>query len=231
MGKYYFDNGIGTSLELELRFLSYPEIERGYEETVLKTVPGRKGTVTIHTGTYSDTTILCHLHLTKEAEYLEQAYLRAKSWLKDTKTLVFSDNPSMFYRVKKVEVGKQNKVYGRFGTFDVTFTCDPGEYIVEGKKEYKISEIAFNPYSECSPIYKITGNGSCVLKVNGQQIKADVTKELTIDTELEIAYSDKGTKNTAVSGNYENIHLMSGDNAISITKGFDLKIIPNWRIL
>lgn len=231
MNRYYFDNGIGTSLGRDLRFLSYPEIDRGCEEVILKTIPGRKGTITIHTGTYSDTTILCQLHLESNPELIEQMYLETKIWLESTKRLSFSDNPSVFYKVKKVTVGKQSKFYGRFGTFDVTFVCDPGEYAVDGLMEYQLDEVTFNPYSECCPIYKISGNGSCVLKVNGQQIKADVTKELTIDTELEIAYSDKGKKNTAVSGDYENIHLMSGDNAISITKGFDLKIIPNWRIL
>lgn len=231
MSRYYFDNGNGTSLDRDLRFLSYPEIDRGCEEVTLKTIPGRKGTVTVHTGTYSDTTILCHLHIENEFEMIELAYLETKIWLESTKKISFSDNPGVFYKVKKVTVEKMSKSYGRFGTFDVTFVCDPGEYIAEGSNEYQLQEIAFNPYSECCPVYKVSGNGTCILEVNGCKMRANVTKELTIDTELTLAYSGENINNTAVSGDYEKIHLKSGKNSISITDSFEIKVVPNWRIL
>lgn len=124
-----------------------------------------------------------------------------------------------------------SKSYGRFGTFDVTFVCDPGEYIAEGSNEYQLQEIAFNPYSECCPVYKVSGNGTCILEVNGCKMRANVTKELTIDTELTLAYSGENINNTAVSGDYEKIHLKSGENSISITDSFEIKVVPNWRIL
>ena len=61
---------------------------------------------------------------------------------------------------------------------------------------------------------------------------ANVGQNLTIDTDLMIAYRQDGTmQNTAVTGDYENLYLLPGDNVISITDGFDLKIIPNWRTL
>lgn len=231
MERYYFDNGFGTSLDRDLRFLSYPEIDRGSESVTQKTIPGRKGTLTIRTGTFSDTTITCSLHLERDLETLERAYLETKLWLEKTKKISFSDNPWVFYRVKKTEVGKQSKAYGRFGTFDVVFICNPGEYIPDGLYEYDAYELCFNPYSECCPIYKIQGNGSCRIVVNGNWMQAEVTGDLTIDTDLEIAYSKEGSKNTTVSGDYEDLYLMEGDNKISISDGFKLKIIPNWRIL
>lgn len=61
MSRYYFDNGNGTSLDRDLRFLSYPEIDRGCEEVTLKTIPGRKWYGNGHTGTYSDTTFISKL--------------------------------------------------------------------------------------------------------------------------------------------------------------------------
>ena len=107
----------------------------------------------------------------------------------------------------------------------------PGEYIAEGSNEYQLQEIAFNPYSECCPVYKVSGNGTCILEVNGCKMRANVTKELTIDTELTLAYSGENINNTAVSGDYEKIHLKSGENSISITDSFEIKVVPNWRIL
>ena len=37
--------------------------------------------------------------------------------------------------------------------------------------------------------------------------------------------------NTSVSGDYEELYLKPGENEISITQGFTLTVIPNWRRL
>ena len=43
--------------------------------------------------------------------------------------------------------------------------------------------------------------------------------------------SDGTLNNTAVTGNYEDLVLIEGDNKVTITDGFDLKVIPYWRYL
>ena len=59
---------------------------------------------------------------------------------------------------------------------------------------------------------------------------ANVGQNLTIDTDRMIAFREDGTvNNIAVSGDYEDLYLKEGDNQISITSGFALKVIPNWR--
>ena len=53
-----------------------------------------------------------------------------------------------------------------------------------------------------------------------------------IDTERMIAYRTDGTiQNTAVMGEYEDLYLQEGDNEILATDGFEISIIPNWRVL
>lgn len=80
--------------------------------------------------------------------------------------------------------------------------------------------------------YMISGEGACVLTVNGKTMTADVRQNITIDTDRELAYrKDKTLSNTAVSGKYDDLYLQEGENEITITEGFDLKIIPNWRCL
>ena len=88
----------------------------------------------------------------------------------------------------------------------------------------------YNPYYEAHPMYKITGEGVCTLSVNGQEMRANIGQNLTIDTERMIAYRTDGImNNTAVSGDYQDLYLREGSNQIEITAGFDLKVIPNWR--
>ena len=116
--------------------------------------------------------------------------------------------------------------------FTATFICHGCQYLVDGAREQGVEDVRYNPYFIAHPIYKITGEGVCYLEVNGNTMKANVGQNLTIDTEGMIAYRADGTlANMKVSGNYEELYLLEGENEISITEGFDLKIIPNWRCL
>ena len=73
--------------------------------------------------------------------------------------------------------------------------------------------------------------GMCTLTVNGNTMTANVGQNLTIDTDRMIAYRSDGTlNNTQVTGNYEDMYLLNGENEISFSGG-ELKVIPNWRCL
>ena len=70
------------------------------------------------------------------------------------------------------------------------------------------------------------------LTVNGNKMTANVGQNLTIDTDLMIAYRTDGTsQNTEVTGEYEDLWLPPGENSVSVTAGFSLTVIPNWRCL
>lgn len=82
------------------------------------------------------------------------------------------------------------------------------------------------------PVYKITGEGNCTLTINGHPVTANVAQNLTIDTDKMVAYREDGTlQNTSVTGDYEDMYLWPGQNAITLTEGFTLTVIPNWRRL
>ena len=103
-------------------------------------------------------------------------------------------------------------------------------YLQTGTKEQQLSALLNNPGERCWPVYKIAGEGMCTVTVNGKQIKANIGQNLTIDTERKLAYRTDGTmQNTSVSGNYEDMALNPGKNSISVTGGFALTAIPNWR--
>lgn len=155
-----------------------------------------------------------------------QKWLSAKN-----KKLVFSDDPECFYKVSEVTIGENNRESRRIGSFMATFVLRDGmSYLQDGLKEYSVVEVLWNSYGIAHPVYKIRGNGTCALSVNGNLLKATVEDEIIIDTDRMLAYQSNGMlKNTSISGDYEEMYLLEGENEITITQGFDLKIQPNWR--
>ncbi|HIY17906.1 MAG TPA: hypothetical protein IAA44_00700 [Candidatus Blautia avistercoris] len=231
--KYYFENEQGNSADYGILFPTLPVITLGQEQTELKEIAGRKGTLAVDTGIYSDTVIQNSVELrVRKRGDLDPAYLRAVQWIRKSRKVVYKDAENYFYKVKKVEVGEPSHDTDYNCTFDFTFTCEPGVYISGGEREMEKAEVLYNPYSLCEPIYYITGEGYCILIVNGKTMNANVGQNLTIDTERMLAYREDGTlQNTQVTGDYEDLYLQPGENTITITSGFDLKIIPNWRCL
>ena len=88
-----------------------------------------------------------------------------------------------------------------------------------------------NPYSLAKPKYIVIGQSTVNISVNDANVVADVNGELTIDTDLMIAYANDGTlKNAAIDGDYEQLWLPSGKNKVYISGEGNptMDIIPNW---
>ena len=93
-----------------------------------------------------------------------------------------------------------------------------------------VSDTITNNYDVSMPIYKITGNGVCHLIVNDTDCTCNVTEHLIIDTDRKISYKDDGTlQNTCINKDYHLLWIVEGDNSVTITDGFTLEVIPNWR--
>lgn len=196
--------------------------EKHYESS---SIAGKNGEIVSKDTYQSNLTIQCFLTVLNGN--IMQKIRQLKRWLSGTGKLKFSDTPDVFYKVLKISYDEIERELKQYGNFTVSFLCVPYEFREDGQNEY--SQITQNPYALARPIYKITGEGMCMLTVNGNEMTANVGQNLTIDTDLMIAYRQDGTmQNTAVTGDYEDMYLLPGDNVISITSGFDLKIIPNW---
>ena len=235
MRKFGFENENGSTFTYGIRFLEFPQFKYGSEITQETRICGRKGTLIVHTGIYTDTIIENSLEFDCADIFEYEKKMRAiRQWLLSTKKLVYTDMEDSYFIVKKTEIDEESRKYGVYGNISVVFTCSPSLYLNEGDYEIKLSggsNSLFNPYSESQPIYKISGNGTCVITVNGKPVKVDVNRNITVDTELMIAYMDDTMKNTAVTGKYTDLNLMPGDNTVTISNGFTAVIIPKWRIL
>lgn len=209
----------------------FPAPEPRYTDTQ---VPGRDGALTEFDGTYSDIAVDVEMNYITNPQNWHAAWREVKRYLLKggIRELRFSDDLSFYYKCKKIVLGTNEREFRHTAAFTATFTLAPYEYLTDGKERYPYQVCEFNRYGLCKPIYFITGEGMCTLTVNGHEMTANVGQNLTIDTDLQLAYRTDGTlQNTEVAGNFDDLYLLPGENTITVTDGFDLKIQPNWRCL
>lgn len=172
--------------------------------------------------------------VSKTPDVWAQDLRKVKKWLysgKDNR-LILSDDPEYYYKVKKAVMSDTERTAKRKGKFEIVFTCESYMYRVDGQDEKEIGEYLYNPYMKSQPVYKIYGNGGITLEVNGNQVTAEVTEQLNIDTKLEICYNAANEiSNAALTGKYEGLYLQEGDNNFKYTEGFKVVLVPNWREL
>lgn len=193
-------------------------------------IPGRDGSL-YEEGKYNDIAIkITFNYISKNEKDWPNIFRKAKQWLRETGDLFIDDDPDFFYKVKKVEVDTCAWTSYKTGEFTVTVTCDPYNYSIIGQLEIVNPTELYNQGDISRPVYTIIGEGNCTLTVNGKTLKANVGQQVTIDTDLKIAYRiDNSSANTTVIGKYDDLVLVPGRNTISISSGFVLKVIPGWR--
>lgn len=226
--KFNGETSIGHNVYVEHR----PNMPSGRENMEYVQIVGRDTSLVLRNGEWEDIEISVDCAYKTDKDLWNEKAWEVRRWLRGAGTLTFFDSVETFWKVKDINIKEFTRSIKKYATFRVDFTCDPFEYLRSGKEEMDIKDVKYNPYDISRPVYLITGNGSCILKVNGKTMKATVGQNLTIDTDRMIAYREDGIMmNTSVSGDYEDLYLNPGDNNIGITSGFSLKIIPNWRRL
>lgn len=208
-----------------------PSPEFVFEETE---IPGRDGKLYEESENICDITISIPFVFICDPGRWQERFREAKRWLlgKEDDRLILGDDAAYFYKVKHTTINESERRVIESGEFTVDFICGGYQYLEEGTYEHDIKDVLYNPYALCHPTYLIIGEGKCTLKVNGKTMVANVGQNLTINTDLMLAYrTDGAILNTAVSGDYEDMYLREGDNTISHSAGFGLKVMPNWRCL
>ncbi|MGN8860991.1 hypothetical protein ACTNCE_03370 [Dorea longicatena] len=227
-----YNNMLGSAMGVYAKELpNIPTAKRREKEI---TIPGRDGTIFTSYGDYESIELTIDFNFICDEEEWDKRWGAVKKWLSARyRRLRLSTDPEHFYKVSKVELEDAEHTTARICNFKAKFTTIDGlRYLLEGQNEHVAEDVRYNPYEVAHPIYMISGEGACVLTVNGKTMTADVGQNITIDTDRELAYrKDKTLSNTAVSGKYDDLYLQEGENEITITEGFDLKIIPNWRCL
>lgn len=207
-----------------------PTAKKQYNEV---TIPGRDGIFYVDLGTYDDIVLPVEFNFQSKKKTVDERFRYYRSVLFNVKELMRDSDPDMYYRIKKIEIGNLDRgTSNTIGTFQCDFTLDPYAYLRTGKKKMTPNRVKFNRYDLCHPIYVITGEGVCQIKVNGNTASINATDTVYIDTDLHLCYRDDGTwVNTSLTGYYEDLYLKHGTNELSFSSGFDVRIIPNWRTI
>lgn len=219
---------------LPVRRPSVPAPEPRFEEI---TIPGRDGSLISIDGVngetvYNSITISVEFNFWAKPYRWAEVFRAAKKWIKGSGSLILGDDTSFFYKVLSCKISDSERTSLRIGTFTAEFLCDPYMYVNDGQREMSIGDVLYNSYALSKPTYVIMGEGMCTLTVNGKSVTANVGQNLTINTDLMLAYRKDGTMmNTSVTGDYEDLWLNPGENSITTTSGFSLVVIPNWRCL
>lgn len=223
----------GTNcLEYELLPVRRPDIPAPELRITETEIPGRDGVLTESDGDYAPITISIEFNFMRSPDAWASTFRAAKKWLQGSGKLELSDDQDYFYRVYYCKIDDCERTSRKIGKFTVEFHCQPYMYQKDGEMEVENPTSLYNFGAVSRPIYKITGEGMCTLTVNEKSMTANIGQNITIDTDAMLAYRKDGTlQNTSVTGDYEDLYLQPGDNDISITEGFTLSVIPNWREL
>lgn len=228
-----FNNRNASDFSLKIAYR--PSIPSPEENVTTYIVPGRNGDLTYKEGTYKDIQYPVEYNLI-DFNNLHGKLRAIKGWLlgpiKDKK-LIFSDDPEVFYKVKKVSLTDIERRLKISGEFTATYTMEPFAY------ERNVEDIIltdegsiYNPGTVFSqPIITIEGTGNITLTINNSNvILTNLSSGIVIDSVMENAYLGTQNLNGKMNGKFP--RLEPGENEISwignITK---LTISPNWRYL
>ncbi len=197
-------------------------------------VPGRDGILILDQETYEPIRIIVSFNFSApETEWMDRMRV-CRQWLlgKGDRRLVFSDCTDYFYLVQNVEMQDAERTVRKKGEFEVTFLCQPYQYLISGMSAISPRNSIYNIYNTSHPVYHLSGSGECALTVNGNTAKVLVDENTTIDTEKMICLNKDGAvNNAAMTGEYQSLYLLAGENPISFTEGFVLEVTPCWRCL
>lgn len=219
--------------DLKIIIKEWPNIPAPQKKYESIEVAGMDGSLIQSDGTYEDISISILFNYIAPKDKWMDIYRRAKQWLYSdgNRELMMADDLGYFFKVKRVEVGTNERTSLRVGNFSATFICEPYQYVKDGKLEYTPDNVLYNRYATSHPAYIISGSGECELQVNGKSVQISVDEYIVLDTGKMLAYKKDVLQNTKVSGNYEDLYLLHGKNEMYITDGFAISVIPNWRCL
>lgn len=197
-------------------------------------IPGRNGTLTVDNKRY------------KNAPGRFQCYVRKnfaknagaiRAWLKSSRgycRLEDDAHPYEFRLAKYVNSVQFEPMYtDREAEFEITFDCAPQRFLKSGEEtiEFTAPGVLFNPTLETAlPTITLTGDGPGELIINGHTIQiSDVGGNVTLNREIRRAYAGTTPRDYTMTGRFDWLGLVPGENTISFNGGITaVSIIPRW---
>ena len=173
--------------------------------------------------------------------------LKAVIWAKDVwtvwrtifpqilnaKTVSFSNDPTVFYKMKTVKASGLSQVLSTMWEFELEITSSPFRYKADVPLINRTSSGTVtnsgNVYS--LPRIKVFGSGTRTLTINGKPIILNLQSEyLMIDSELKECFYGDVSANNLMTGDFPEFRV--GSNTVTLGTGITkIEIEPRWRYL
>lgn len=237
-GYITFKNKASNSSDLKLIMTAPPLITHSEIRHDTFTIPGRDGDL-FSKDTYrgnASVKVSFDLATTGAVGNYTTAMNKVYQWLQGTGNLIISDEPGMFYEVKKVMITTDQRDIVSYGHIEAEFIVYPYKFL-DQTNQSTIALSITNNYDECWPLYvynSLYAGQERIFSVNGNTMKVTMEESFSrayIDTRRQIAYHmDGNTKiEIQVAGDYRKLALLPGNNSITIaTSGDSIETTPRW---
>lgn len=237
-GYITFKNKASNSSDLKLIMTAPPLITHSEIRHDTFTIPGRDGDL-FSKDTYrgnASVKVSFDLATTGAVGNYTTAMNKVYQWLQGTGNLIISDEPGVFYEVKKVMITTDQRDIVSYGHIEAEFIVYPYKFLDQSEQSTTALSIT-NNYDECMPLFEytsLTAGATVTMSVNGNSMTIYMEPNYTkayIDTRRQIAYHiDSGTKiEIKVSGDYKKLVLPAGSTSTLTKTGSDvLQTLPRW---
>lgn len=230
MNAFVINETINSRTALGLRITERP-IMPATERIVQKIeVDGREGSLNILKG-WKDCDINFKVALL--GTDIRNRYRTVTAQVRAAETVYFSNDPTIYYKVKIATVGALDMKLSQLGEFPVTFNCAPFKYLRSVTMITRTtSGTITNPGTVYSlPRIKVYGSGTRDLTINGKLIVLNLlSSPLTLDSEIKECYYGNTAQNQLMTGDFPRFEV--GANTITLGTGITkVEIEPRWRYL
>ena len=206
-----------------------PDIER-------MQIPGRNGDLILSNHRYSNVTVTYHVGIKRDFDRNFTAFMNFL--LKEPGYHRLEDSyHGDYYRMAVLdkEINPKLGFQNHSGTFDLTFSCMPQQYLKSGERLQVLtgSGTVYNPtIYDAKPLLRIYGSGTLLVGVERVTV-TDNDSFIDLDCELEDAFRDTVNMNQHLELEHNDFpFLKSGINNITFVSGITkVELIPRWWCL
>lgn len=230
MNAFILDGTINSRTDLGLRITQVPVIlttERVIENIE---VDGREGDLTLFKG-WKDMTF--NLKAVIRAKGVWTVWRNIFPQILNAKTVSFSNDPTVFYKMKTVKASGLSQVLSTMWEFELEITSSPFRYKADVPL---INQTSSGTVTNSGNIYslpriKVFGSGTRTLTINGKPIILNLQSEyLMIDSELKECFYGDVAANNLMTGDFPEFRV--GSNTVTLGTGITkIEIEPRWRYL
>lgn len=237
MGVIYFNGKSSKDFGIEVE--TYPGLETPERDYDVYHVPGRNGDLLIDKRSYKNIPRSYQISSGSYDSHFIDVANRISEWLHSASgyaRLEDSYDPECYrLAMYKQELNVAN-FFDIAGRATIQFECKPQRFLKAGEEKITVTSSRtltnFTQY-DALPLLTVFGSSSGTLTIGNYTITISaISTSVTIDCDIQEAYSGVLNKNSTISVPSGFPKLIPGENAISFTGGItSVEVIPRWWIL